>query len=105
MKAKSTVKTIEALEARVRFGAVMAEVEKTDTRFLVSKRGKPKMIMLSVNDYLKNILKEDTLLTEIQLKAKESGVDRMTAKEIETEIRAARKEKAAGKEKAAKRRK
>lgn len=94
MKTKSTLKNIEALEARVHFGAVMSEVEKTDTRFLVSRRGKPKMIMLSVNDYLKNILKEDTLLARIQLKAKESGLDKITAEEIQMEIRSARKEKA-----------
>lgn len=102
MKTKSAVKTIEALEARVRFGSVMAEVEKTNTRFLVSKRGKPKMIMLSVDDYLKNILKEDTLLTEIQFKAKESGLDKMTSKEIAAEIKAARKEKSMAKGKRAK---
>lgn len=94
MKTKTTLKSIEALEARVRFGSVMSEVEKTNTRFLVSRRGKPKMIMLSVNDYLKNILKEDTLLTQIQLKAKESGLDKMTSGEINAEIRDSRKERA-----------
>lgn len=91
MKHDTTVKTIEALEARVHFGSVMDEVEKTNTRFLVSKRGKPKIIMLSVNDYLKNILKEDRLLTQVHLKAKESGLGRITEEEIEAEIKAARK--------------
>ncbi|MCJ7481943.1 MAG: hypothetical protein MUO31_03160 [Thermodesulfovibrionales bacterium] len=43
----------------------MDEIEKKNTRFLVSKRGKPKIIMLSVTDYLKHILKEDELLTEV----------------------------------------
>lgn len=99
MKAKATVKTIEALEARVHFGAVMSEVEKTNTRFLVNRRGKPKMIMLSVNDYLKNVLKDDKLLTEIQLKARESGLAKITGKEIDTEIKAFRKEKMESKDK------
>src|SRR5271157_2068881 len=97
VKAKTTVKTIEALEARVHFGSVMTEVEKSNTRFLVSKRGKPKMIMLSVNDYLKNIAKEDRLLTEIHFKAKEAGLDKLTSKEIEAEIHAVRRQKTAGK--------
>lgn len=93
MKAKTTLKTIEALEARVRFGALMSEVEKTNTRFLVSKRGKPKMILLSVNDYLKNVIKGDTLLTQIQLKAQEAGLDKMTSEEIDAEIKASRQDK------------
>jgi len=99
MKAKATVKSIEALEARVHFGSVMTEVERSNTRFLVSKRGKPKMVMLSINDYMENVLKGDKLLTEIQLKASESGLDKITGEEIETEIIAYRLEKADGKEK------
>lgn len=47
MKQNTVVKTIEALEARVHFGAVTEEVERTNTRILVNKRGKPKLIMLS----------------------------------------------------------
>ena len=103
MKTRSIVKTIEALEARVHFGSVMTEVEKDYTRFLVSKRGKPKMIMLSISDYLKNIAKEDRLLTQIQFKAKEAGLDKMTGREIDAEIKVARKQKAAGRKKAVKR--
>jgi 23S rRNA (adenine2503-C2)-methyltransferase len=38
--------------------------------------------------------KEDTLLTDIHLKAKESGLDRISEKDIEAEIKAVRKEKA-----------
>lgn len=94
MKAKSAVKTIEALEARVHFGSVMDEVEKKNTRFLVSRRGKPKIIMLSVTDYLKNILKDDNLLTRIHLKTKETGIDKISEEEIEEEIKAYRRERA-----------
>ncbi len=91
MKQKSTVKTIEALEARVHFGSVISEVEKTNTRFLVSKRGKPKMIMLSVSDYLQNFVKKDSVLASVHLKAKEAGLDKTIDEEIEAEIQAARK--------------
>ena len=90
MKQNNTVKSIEALEARVRFGSLMDEVEKTNTRFLVNKRGKPKVIMLSVQDYLENVLKEDSLLTWIHVKAKEAGLDRLSDEEVEAEIKAAR---------------
>jgi prevent-host-death family protein len=94
MKTTNAVKTIEALEARIHFGSVMDEVEKKNTRFLVSKRGKPKIIILSVTDYLENILKEDELLTKIHLKTKETGLDKISEKEIEKELRAARRKRA-----------
>ena len=94
MKNANAVKTIEALEARIHFGSVMDEVEKKNTRFLVSKRGKPKIIMLSVTDYLENILKEDELLTSIHLKTKETGLDKISEEEIEKEIRASRRKRA-----------
>jgi prevent-host-death family protein len=100
MKHSTIVKTIEALEARVHFGSVLEEVEKSNTRFLVSKRGKPKMIMLSVNDYLQNIVKSDSLLTKIHVKAKEAGLDKITDEEIEAEVKAVRKAKAEKKQKA-----
>ena len=94
MKNANAVKTIEALEARIHFGSVMDEVEKKNTRFLVSKRGKPKIIMLSVTDYLENILKEDELLTSIHLKTKETGLDKISEEEIEKEILASRRKRA-----------
>jgi len=50
--------------------------------------------MLSVTDYLKNILKEDELLTSIHLKAKETGVDKISEEEIEKEILASRRKRA-----------
>lgn len=89
----TTTKLIDALQARVRFGEVMEEVEKRNTRFLVSRRGKPKIVMLSIEDYLKNILREQGLLAEIQLTAKEKGLARITSEEIDSEIRAYRRDK------------
>jgi len=91
--AATATKLIDALQARVRFGEVMEEVEKRNTRFLVSRRGKPKLVMLSIEDYLKNILREQGLLAEIQLTAEEKGLIRITSEEIDSEIRAYRRDK------------
>lgn len=38
-------KLIDALSARTRFGELMEEAEKGKTRFLVSRRGKPKVVI------------------------------------------------------------
>ncbi len=86
-------KLIDALSARTNFGKVMKEAEKKETRFLVSRRGKPKVVILSVEDYLKNIIKQPKVLTEIQLSAKKAGLDKMTEQEIEVEISSYRKSK------------
>ena len=93
MKENTVTKLIDALEARTHFGEVMAEAEKGNARFLVSRRGKPKVMILSVTDYLRNVTKEDSILAEIQLTAKSLGLDKMTESEIEGEIAASRQER------------
>jgi prevent-host-death family protein len=90
MKENTATKLIDALEARTHFGEVMEEAEKGNARFLVSRRDRPKVMILSVADYLQNVLKEDAILAEIQLTAKSLGQDKMTEDEIEAEITASR---------------
>lgn len=93
MKTNTTTQLIDALTARTRFGELMQLAEKNNQRFLVSRRGKPKVVILSVEDYLKNIIKQPKLLTKIQLSAKKAGLDTMTDDEIEAEIRDYRRSK------------
>ena len=87
MENKPSTQLIDALSARTRFGEIMKLAEKNNLRFLVSRRGKPKVVILSVADYLKNIIKQPELLTQIHISAKESGLDTITDEEIEAEIR------------------
>jgi prevent-host-death family protein len=91
MSEKAMTKLIDALSVRTRLGEVMEEAEKQNTRFLVSRRGKPAVVILGVEDYLRNFVKKDALLAEIQLDAKKAGLDKMTDGEIEVEIRASRR--------------
>ena len=50
-------------------------------------------MILSVADYLKNVVREDAILAEIQLTARELGLDKMTEDEVEAEIAASRQER------------
>jgi len=93
MPKKPMTKLIDALSVRTRLGEVMEEAQKENTRFLVSRRGKPAVVILGVEDYLKNIVKKNELLAEIQLGAKKAGLDKMTAREIDTEIVSYRRSK------------
>lgn len=85
-------KVIPALVARTQFGQIMERATKKQDRFLVSKKGEPQVIILSVEDYLKNILKEPKLLQRLLKKAKESGLNKMSLRDIDREVTAARAE-------------
>lgn len=86
-------KLIDALSARTHFGALLEETEKKQTRFLISRRGRPKAVVLSVEDYLRNIVKSPEILASVQLSAKKSGLDTLADSEILAEVVAYRKEK------------
>ena len=90
---KNTTTLIDALSARTRFGELMEKAETESIRYLVSRRGKPKVVILGIEDYLKNIIKKDKLLVEVQLSAKQAGLDKMTTSEIGSEIENYRKSK------------
>lgn len=86
-------KLIDALSARTHFGELMSTVENEKARFLVSKRGKPTVVILGVEDFLKNIIKQPELLTTIQLSAQKADLGQMTDREIDAEISSYRKKK------------
>jgi len=69
----------------------MNKAEKNKTRFLVSRRGKPTVVILSVADYMKNFVKKSHFLVEIQKYAMRAGLDKMTDAEINAEIQAVRR--------------
>lgn len=85
--------TIDALTARVRFGELLDKVTKKQKRFLIARRGKPEVVVLSVEDYLKNIVKKSNLLTKVQASASQFGLDKISTKDIDEEISSFRKSK------------
>ncbi len=80
-------------EARKNLSKIVQEANAGKTRYLLSARGKPKVVMIGVEDYLRNVLKRDrlTVIAEIQLEAKVRGLENLTMPEIDKEIRAARR--------------
>lgn len=81
-------------EARKNLSKIVQEANTGKTRYVLSTRGKPKAIVMGVEDFLRNVLKRDRLsvIAEIQLEAKAKGLDKLTMREINKEIHAARKE-------------
>ena len=87
-------KEISALIARTQLGQILERVKKNQDRFLISKKGVATAVILSVEDYLKNIVKQPEILATIQLSAQKAGLDKMTDEEIEAEITSYRRSKA-----------
>ena len=84
-------KSISALIARTQLGQILERVKKNHDRFLISKKGEPTAVILSVEDYLRNILKQPDVLTKLQKQAKKAGTDKLSLEDIDAEIKAFRK--------------
>ena len=83
-------KEISALIARTQLGQILERVKKNQDRFLISRNGEATAVILSVEDYLGNIIKQPKVLTKLQQQAKKAGTDKLTLEEIDAEIKAFR---------------
>jgi prevent-host-death family protein len=83
-------KTVSALIARTQLGQILERVKKNQDRFLISKNGEATAVILSVEDYLRNIVKQPEVLTKLQKQAKKAGTDKLTLEDIDAEIKAFR---------------
>jgi prevent-host-death family protein len=88
----STVKTIPAFVARNQLDRILVRVKRNQERFVVSKKGEATAVILGYEDFVRSILriKEPVVLRKIRQEARRSGVSKLTVKEINAEIRAAR---------------
>ncbi|MBI4596358.1 MAG: type II toxin-antitoxin system Phd/YefM family antitoxin [Candidatus Tectomicrobia bacterium] len=83
-------KSISALVARTQLGQILERVKKNQERFMINKNGEATAVILSVEDYLRNIVKQPKELTKLQEQAKKTGIDKLTIEEIDDEIKAFR---------------
>ena len=80
-------RTVSALMARTQLGQIIERVSKNKDRFLVSKRGEAKAVILGIEDYLKNIVKQPEVLAKLQEQAKKAGTNKLSIEEIDQEIK------------------
>jgi prevent-host-death family protein len=83
-------KNISALMARTQLGQILERVKKNQDRFLISKNGEATAVVLSVEDYLTNIVRQPDVLTKLQNQAKKAGTNKLSLEEIDAEIKAFR---------------
>jgi len=68
-------------------------LDRSQLRYFVSSRGRPKPVLMSISDYPTTILrqKQADVVVELQLEAKAKCLDRIPSKEISREIRTTRR--------------
>jgi hypothetical protein len=70
----------------------MRRARENQERFVVDKRGEPQVIIMSVKDYIESIAPTPDILKRIGEASKHKGSDRLTMRQIDAEIAAARRE-------------
>ncbi len=79
-------RSLPAFIARTQFGQILERVSQRGDRFLVTKKGEAKAVILGVEDFLRSVVKTPKSLAALQAQAKKRGTDRLTLEEIEAEI-------------------
>jgi prevent-host-death family protein len=80
-------RNISALIARTQLGQILERVKKNQERFVITRKGEPTAVILSVEDYLRNVVKQPKVLTKLQQQAKKAGTAKLTIEEIDAEIK------------------
>ena len=87
---KSEGIVVSALRARANFGKLLAEVEGQRGSLIIEKRGTPRAILLSIKDYIRLAAPEPEVLRVLGEESARSGTDRLTSRQIDQTIKAAR---------------
>jgi len=86
-------KIVSALTARTQFGQIMKRASQRNERFVVDRRGQPSVVIMSITDYIDTVAPTPDWLKRIGAEAKRKGLNKLTMRQIDAEIAAARKER------------
>jgi prevent-host-death family protein len=86
-------KAITALTARTQFGQILRRAGRRQERFIVERRGRPEVVIMGVEDFVKTIAPEPEVLRAIRAEAANRGKSGLTSKQIDREISAYRRER------------
>ncbi len=84
---------VTALTARTQFGQILRRVRDDNEKFVVQKRGESQAVILNVEEYLRLFARPTPVVEAIRREAKAKGLDRLTLREINREIKLARRER------------
>jgi len=84
---------ISALEARANFSELLRRAEQERRSVVIEKRGAPKVVLLSIRDYVRLAAPEPEVLQAIGLESRRKGTDKLTSLQIDSIIKTARSRK------------
>jgi prevent-host-death family protein len=84
---------VSALSARTGFGGLLRRVEDEHRSLVIEKRGVPKAVLLSIRDYVRLAAPEPEVLKVIGEESRRKGTDKLTSRQIDKVIKAARAQK------------
>ena len=90
---KNDTIVVSALSARANFGKLLRRVEDERRSLVIEKRGTPKAVLLSIRDYVRLAAPEPDVLRAIGKESQRKGTDKLSSRQIDQEIKAARAEK------------
>ena len=84
---------ISALTARTQLGQILKRVSQKNERFVVDRRGQPQAVIMGIKDHIDTFAPTPEWLKAIGAEAKQKGLHKLTMRQIDAEIAAARKER------------
>ena|ERR1700680_1144173 len=84
---------ISALTARTQLGQIIKRATKNNEGFVVDRRGQPAVIIMSIKDYIDTLAPTPDWLKAIGQEAKRKGLNKLSMRQMDTEIAAARRER------------
>lgn len=86
-------RVVNALQARSNFGKLLQRVEKERQSLVIEKRGTPRAVLLSLQDYVRLAAPEPEVLQLIGKESRRKRTDKFSTKQIDKIIKAARRSK------------
>ncbi len=81
---------VSALSARTGFGKLLRRLEDERCSLVIEKRGTPKAVLLSIRDYVRLAAPEPEVLRIIGKESAGKGTSKLTSRQIDQVIKAAR---------------
>ena len=93
MKTDNESIVVSAPSMRTGFGKLLRRVEDEGRSLVIEKRGTPKAVLLSIRDYVRLAAPEPEVLRAIGEESQRKGTDKLTSRQIDQVIKAARASK------------
>ncbi len=91
-RGKSETIVVSALSARANFGKLLSRVE-DEGSLVIEKRGTPRAVLLSIRNYVRLATPDPDVLKAIGEESRRKGTDKLTTRQINQAIKAARAQK------------